>query len=263
VDYSMSYLNHYFDNLSFQFLFIKGDGNPKFSTQAVGQMYIWEFPFLIAGIIFIFRKREGNWWIIPLWLVLAITPAATARETPHALRIETTLPTFQILVAYGIVQFFSLISNLKIKYLIVFCFLIGVTFNVVYFWENYTQHYPKQFAQEWQYGYKDAILYASNIQDNYNKIYVTKGMGRPYVYTLFYEKYNPELFRKEAVIKRDPFGFVNVPSFGKYYFDKDYLGKSKKVLYIDPLGDVPKNAIVKKTFYSRDGTPVLKAYTVD
>ena len=85
--YSVEYIKHYFDNLSPNFLFIRGDGNPKFSTQNVGQMYIWDIPFFVVGAILIFRRKEGYWWLIPLWLAIGIIPAATARETPHALRI--------------------------------------------------------------------------------------------------------------------------------------------------------------------------------
>ncbi len=57
--YGVEYLKHYFDNFNPGFLFIKGDGNPKFSTQDVGQMYLWDLPFFIAGIISLFKKREG------------------------------------------------------------------------------------------------------------------------------------------------------------------------------------------------------------
>jgi len=35
--YGLDYVQHYFDNLNPNFLFITGDGNPKFSTQTVGQ----------------------------------------------------------------------------------------------------------------------------------------------------------------------------------------------------------------------------------
>jgi len=101
--YALSYANHYLDNLNPLFLFIKGDGNPKFSTQAVGQMYIVDIVLVVSGILFLIRKRQSNWWIIPLTIILGIIPAGVARETPHALRIETTLPMFQILSAYGFI----------------------------------------------------------------------------------------------------------------------------------------------------------------
>jgi len=100
--YTTEYLKHYFDHFKPKFLFISGDGNPKFSTQDVGSLYLWELPFFITGMLFIFRWKAPYRWFILLWMLIGIVPAATARETPHVLRIETALPTFQIFVAYGL-----------------------------------------------------------------------------------------------------------------------------------------------------------------
>ena len=267
--YGREYLNHYFDNLSPFFLFIQGDGNPKFSTQSVGQLYVFELPFLIAGILFLIRKREKNWWIIPFWLLVGIIPAATARETPHALRIETTLPMFQILVAYGIMNTFVLIKKYKnlspITYhLFPVAFMLFAVFNIAYYLEDYYIHYPKAYSRDWQYGYKDAVAYMEKVGKEYDKIYLTKEMGRPYIYTLFYKKYDPKLFRKEAVVHRDAFGFVNVLSFNKYYFDKNALYKTagNKILFIDSPVDVPKSSKVLRRFTTLDGKEVMVAYTL-
>lgn len=260
VGYSIEYLRHYFDNLNPSFLFIKGDGNPKFSTQDVGQLYLWEFPFLIAGILFLVKKKEGRWWLIPLWLILGILPAGVARETPHALRIETTLPTFQILVAYGIVNLFSLLRRKQIA-------IIGLVFiatlNFIYYIHGYYVHYPREFSGEWQYGYKDALTYVKDEQAKYDKVYITESLGRPYIYTLFYTEYNPRQFRKEAVIEREVFGFVHVKQFNKYYFAKDInnlLSNSKKILYINVPNSVPGSAKILKKFYLLNGNESLVAY---
>src|SRR3990167_9281727 len=54
VGYALSYLKHYFDNLNLSFL------------------------FFIAVILFLFKRKEGYWWIVPVWLLIGIIPAATA-----------------------------------------------------------------------------------------------------------------------------------------------------------------------------------------
>lgn len=261
--YSFSYVKHYLDNLSPKFLFISGDGNPKFSTQAVGQMYIWDIVFFLGGIMLLFRKKEGYWWIIPLWLLIGIIPAATARETPHALRIEASLPTFQILVAYG---FIELINKLKrYKTIIASCLLLLLLINFAYFYHNYFSHYPQQFSGEWQYGYKQSIDYVRGIENNYDYVQVTNALGRPYIYYLFYTKTNPEDYLNSAVIKRDAFGFVAIEGFGKYVFPQDYnynLSKTKKVLYINTPYNLPSNIKILKTFYLLNGQPALVAYTI-
>ncbi len=271
--YAVSYLNHYFDNLSIDFLFIKGDGNPKFSTQTVGEMFLWDLPFFIAGILFLIRKREGLWWIIPIWLIVGIIPAATARETPHALRIETVLPTFQILTAYGFYHFISglktydlrLKNFLKGKLFITISFIsyVLLLINFLYFYHDYLVHYKRIYSGEWQYGYKESINYVSSVYGNYDQINITTELGRPYIYYLFYTKTPPGEFKKTAKVEREVFGFVNVKGYGKYRFLKDLKDVSnKKVLYVNSAQNTPNNAKILKTFYLLNGDPVLKAYTL-
>ena len=269
--YASSYLRHYFDNLNPSFLFIKGDGNPKFSTQDVGQMYLWDLPFFIMGILFILRKKEGNWWLVPVWLVVGIIPAATARETPHALRIETTLPTFQIFVAYGLVMFLRGISKMgqiakiQIKYLIFsLCFLFLI-FNFLYYYHGYYAHYPREFSGEWQYGYKNAIEFVETIKQDFDQVNITTLLGRPYIYYLFYTKTHPKDFRKTAIIRKDGYGFTHVDGFGKYRFGDD-LGKlgngSKRVLYVNVSGRSPKKANIFKTVHLLNSDPVFTIYEI-
>lgn len=258
--YSVDYLKHYFDNLSPSFLFVKGDGNPKFSTQDVGELYLWDLPFFIGGLIFIFKKKEGAWFLIPLWLLIGIIPAATARETPHALRIETTIPTFQILIAYGFVQ---VLNRFKSKKFLIIS-LVFLFINFAYFLHGYYSHYAREFSGEWQYGYKDSISYVSKVQGKYDQINVTKELGRPYIYYLFYLQKKPDDFRKSAIVKREALGFVNVVGFDKYRFGKD-LGKinsPSNSLYIDIPNRIPSKANILKTFKLLNGNPALIAYTL-
>jgi 4-amino-4-deoxy-L-arabinose transferase-like glycosyltransferase len=264
VLYSIEYVKHYFDNLSPSFLFIKGDGNPKFSTQEVGQMYIWDIVFFVGGIFLLIRKREGSWWLIPLWILIGIIPAATARETPHALRIETTLPMFQILVAYGFIQLLE--KTKKYKKIIGFSLLFVLLMNFMYFYHNYFSHYPYQYSGEWQYGYKESIAYVKSVEKDYDFIQVSNSLGRPYIYYLFYTKTDPKFFKETSKIERDTFGFVSVKGFGKYLFPDEYtydLGKKSKILYINSHYHVPEGATVVKTFYLLNGQPILVAYTYD
>lgn len=269
VGYAQAFLKHYFDNLSFQFLFIKGDGNLKFSIQDVGQMYLWEFPFFLAGIIFLVKRREGYWWLIPAWLLLAIIPSATARETPHALRIEASLPTFQILTAYGLSMFFLFLSSLPKRWqlqrmVVVVTLSIVIVTNIAYFFHSYAIHYPREVSGEWQYGYKEAISYIKEVENEYDEVRMTTELGRPHEYVLFYLKYPPERFRQTAQITRDPFGFVHVHSFDKYVFGGDEINvpatDNKKVLYIEIPRKVPNNVNILKEFKLLNGQTALQAY---
>ena len=269
VFYGLSFVNHYFDNLSPYFLFISGDGNPKFSNRSVGQMYMWECLFCVAGILFLFRKKEGIWWLVPVWLLLGIIPAATARETPHALRIETTLPMFQIITSYGIVNLLQAIRSkvlgVKIGKVAIGLTMLFAVVNFVYFYHELFKQYPYVYSGEWQYGYKESINYAEGVKNDYDYIQVTNALGRPYIYYLFYTKASPSEFAKNAKVARDGFGFVKVSSFGKYKFPDGFdhsKEKGQKVLYINTPYNLPKGIKVLKNFKLLNGETVLVAYTI-
>ena len=264
--YGVEYIHHYLDNLAPQFLFIKGDGNPKFSLQDVGQLYIWEIPFFVGGIILLFRKREKHWWLVPLWLLIGIVPAGFARETPHALRIESALPTFQIFTAIGLYYFTKYLLKLKNKRMgIGSLYVLGliILFGFVYFVQNYFFHYSHEFSGEWQYGYKESIAYVSSVQNKYKDVYITESLGRPYVYYLFYQKYDPVTFRQEADIYREVFGFVHVKSYSNLHYT-DQIGKINKTnaLYLSTPGEKPENANTIKEFKLLNGHTALVAYTL-
>lgn len=267
--YTTEYLRHYVDHLNPNFLFIRGDGNPKFSTQDIGQLYLWELPFFISGVFILFRKRIGSWWIVPLWLLLGIVPAATARETPHALRIEATLPTFQILTAIGVTSFIAYLKHFTIqktsRNLVFSIVVVLLVLNIAYYLHGYYKHYSREYSGEWQYGYKESVAFVQEVENEFDKIYFTTELGRPYAYYIFYGKVDPKKFRQDVSIEREVFGFVHVKRIGKYYFAKDLKKDEQpkqKVLYINITANVPENAQKLKTFYLLNGKPVLTAYTL-
>ena len=267
ISYAQAYIKHYLDNLSPDFLFIKGDGNPKFSTQDVGQLYLWELPFFIAGILFLIKKKEGRWWMIPLWIIVALVPAGLARETPHALRIANALPMFQILTAYGIIQLFTALKKINQGRLYIWkaavlgTILVAFAF-LIYFLHGYFIHYPREFSGEWQYGYKESISYVASQKDKYKKIYITDALGRAYIYYLFYLKTLPSQFRNTADYQIDGFGLIDVRGYNNMIFSRSVESEPQEpnTLYIIRSDKVPVGADILKTFYLLDGSPRLTAY---
>jgi 4-amino-4-deoxy-L-arabinose transferase-like glycosyltransferase len=254
IGYAREYLIHFFDNLEPRFLFIHGDGNPKFSIQDSGQLLLVTAPFLVYGFFAVFADYPAAGLLLLVWLIASIAPAAVARETPHALRIENSLPVFIIFIAYGI-SFF----RKKFYLFSVVCLLI--TMNFLYFWHNYTVHYPKEYSGEWQYGYKQAIELAESKKSSYDTIVLTESIGRPYIYALFYEQYNPVKFWQSKDASFDAAGFYNVYGFDTYKFTKTGVGKYPgKVLYILSPKDVPSGAHIIETIALLNGSPVLVAF---
>src|SRR3989344_3397288 len=241
IEYTRDFLKHYFDNFSLRFLFTHGDQNPRLAVQNMGQLYFWELPFLIFGILALILKKEKALLPLLIWMFVSIIPAATAKETPHALRIISILPTYQIIIAYGVYNFILLLNN-KYKTIPRFSlpqfFILSATtlllvFNVYYYMHNYYIHYSAKWSDQWQYGYKEMVQFVLANEKKYDYIYVTHALGRPYIFFAFYGKYHQDLFLKERVATRDWFGFWTVERLGKISFDlPPELPKKGRILLV-------------------------------
>lgn len=261
VGFVRSYLTHLFDNIEPWFLFIRGDGNPKFSIQDVGQLYLIELPFLIFGIYWTFVKFPRAGWLLLYWLIVAIVPAGVARETPHALRIENGLPVFILFLAIGIVSVVEHPRAKAIRRVLAFCILLLYAANVSYYLHNYYTHYSREFSGEWQYGYREALQYVKPRKSSYDQIVVTESIGRAYMYTLFYEQYDPVKYWQSVDASFDAAGFYHVYGFDTYRFSSTSVESWKpNTLYVLKPDEVPGSARILQTIYQLDGKPALVVF---
>lgn len=268
VGYATEYLKHFFDHLEPWFLFIRGDGNPKFSLQEVGQLYLIEAPILMYGVYRLLTTDPKLAWTLILWIIFAIVPAATARETPHALRIENSLPVWQIVIAAGIAALVkssreagssSAGQKSKVKsnlLLIAYCLSLIASFS--FFWHNYFNHYAKEYSSEWQYGYKQAIREARKRADSYERVVVSEAYGRSYMYTLFFTQTDPASYRAFKRSTFDAAGFYHVFGFGKYIFtDKGIGSLEPNTLYVALPRETVTGAAVLATVRRPNGEPAF------
>lgn len=235
VFYVREFLKHYTDNFDLRFLFTYGDVNPRLAIQGMGQLYFIELPFLFLGVYFLFKTKNKESLVLFLWVLIAVIPAGVAKETPHALRIISILPVYQIIIALGIYETANwLILKIKFNRTLLFYFLFFMfSANIFYYLHNYYIHFPVDWSGEWQYGYKEMVEYVLERENKYDHIYVTSALGRPYIYFAFYKPFSQEEFIKNRIASRDWYGFWEVKSLGKIIFDfKDLSQASGKILVV-------------------------------
>ncbi len=250
VVFAQEFLSHYTDNFKASFLFYSGDQNQRLSIQSFGEMYWLDLPFLLVGLYFLWRTgRQKSTLVVLAWLLLAPIPAALARETPHALRTLNLLPIPQMIIAVGLVQFRRWRTPLVILY--------GL-FALLYFRDYFTL-YPVKNALAWQYGYKQTVEYVATVADRYPCVSVTQAYGRPYIYFLFYNRYDPSKYWGQRQVERDWYGFWTVHSFGKYYFGNAPSPKDG-CLFVRAPEEVPKDAKILKTVDDLQGNAAFVIY---
>ena len=237
--YLHEYLVHYFDAFDPDFLFTKGDANPRLSIQKIGELYLFDLLFIVAGTYFLISKRSKFSFLVLGWLLVSPLGPATARETPHALRMAHILPTFQILSAYGLYNFLQIF---KLKKTLILAILLSIIVFIFYYLNVYYIYWPKTYSGQWQYGYKEAVLITENYYDRVDNIFVTKSEGRPYIYFLLYMKYDPASFQKNSEVLKDQFFFIDTKGFDKFKFiDSDAeVPVIDNSLYVLGKGNLPE-----------------------
>ena len=214
IENRWSFLKNYISHFSPDFLF-SGDKNLRSQQKGFGQIYFPELILLILGLLYISSNQK--FVSLPLaLLLLGPIPAAITKESPHGLRAISMVPFMAIISALGLVSIKSYFSR---KYFVE----LGVVAILLLFFLNYFINfitvYPTQSSEVWQYGYKKIFTDPKLQLETKDRILISDRDGQPYIFALFYLKYDPENFRAEVVRNSiDQWGFSAVKSFGRFEF---------------------------------------------
>ncbi|MCL4390441.1 MAG: glycosyltransferase family 39 protein [Patescibacteria group bacterium] len=214
-----NYLRHF----NFDFLFLTGDDQDRHHAPDMGLLYLWEFPFLLAGLYFLVKDRPKFLPFLAIWFFAAPTASSLANDAPHAVRSLLFLPTWQIITAYG------LVNLLRGRPLLVCLISLVIFANVFYFLHQYFVHLPVEDAPAWQYGYKQMVKNVLAVEKNYDRIYVTGAYDQPYIYFLFYGRIAP-------TIKNDGYFYTG---FDKYQFSTTDVVDLKGLYVLAPKDNPP------------------------
>ncbi len=273
VVYAKNIISGYLSHFDLNWLFIKGD-IARHHAPNMGLLYFFELPLLFIGIYSLLFGKFGKKtkFLIFSWFLLAPVSASITSGVPHAVRTLNFLPTFQIFTALGVVSAISFISNLsttpalrwaskyQIKYAVFSLFFLFFIFNFIYYLNQYFVQQNYFNAKEWQYGYAKILDNFNSISKNYNKIVVSNQppMDQSYMFFLFYLKYDPSLYQKEA--KYASGGFRENHTFGTFEFRPIEWNKEKKsssTIFIGRPNDFSEDAKVINTIFYPNGEKAM------
>jgi len=196
LNFKRGILGRYFNHFSGRFLFFEGDwANPRHSAPYQGMLLLSDIVLLILGLIYVvknYSSNSKNFLLILAWLVLAPLPAVLSRDQVHAVRAMNMVVPLIIVISFGLREILQkprvLAAGFGIFYFLAF----------TYFTDAYYLHVPKHNSQLWEYGYKQIVETVTPIQGNYKKVLVQQSFAQPYIYFLFFQKYDPVKYQKEA-----------------------------------------------------------------
>lgn len=102
INYSLSFLEHYSDHFSGDFLF--------FSEKTL--MYLFDILFLLIGFYAMIRKFEwSSWGVILLWLILSPINSTLTFNPPDSLRSALMVIPLVIISSFGALTLFNVIHR--------------------------------------------------------------------------------------------------------------------------------------------------------
>lgn len=218
-----------------QFLIANGDENYRFGYPGMSILTPLEYAFFLIGLYYLFRQKEEGRWLILTLLLTSPLSASLAWSKGSLTRTLFLLVPIMITTAYGSVL---LLREIKRKFrlgAIVFGALMFAMF-LTFAWDFYLFHYPKRLItiHAWQSGYADVARYIKQNYANTNSFYITRDIGQPYIFALFYLAYPPEKYHRLASLTNaDEYGFGQVERFDKFTFE-----------FIDPAKAKPGSIII-------------------
>lgn len=251
-------LKNYLSAFSTDFLFIKGDPDPRQSV-GIGEMYRIELVALIFGLVFLFTEKKLDKKLkifMAVWILAAPIPSAlTTDGGNHATRLILMLPPLTILAAYGWNGLIERISG-RSRVFVVGTLAILYFVSIFLYMHEYWVHWPLSSERWWHYGWGQSISEIKSIDSGYNKVIISMSGEPAWIFFAAYYQYPPDLWQKNFPIGRD----AEVAGFGKIsHIDKFYFGSPDKSVQIYGLGPY----IDTKTLYLANASEIGTNLIID
>lgn len=216
---------NYLKNFSPRHIFVTG-------TDSFGLLYPFEIPFFVLGIFYLARLKTRVKWIAIAWLISVPLVGALSTDQPNSLRALPNAPMFALLSGLGVFGVLGLLKNPRARAIFFSGMVVFILLSIKGFMSNYFDTYPKANSLHFGDGYKQMVSYVAKNEVSFDKVYISGYYWRPYIFTLFWQQYNPADYQKNGT--RD--------HFEKYYFGRATWDK-EGAFFGDPKFMFEKNAL--------------------
>ena len=182
------------------FLFDSGDPLTRHAVPGFGELY-WTFlPLLALGLLWCLWPHRPEGKLFLWWLVLYPIAPALMNEAPSASRGFIGVAGFCLVAAAGATLVLDGLRRLLpwptvarlAQAVAVLALLAGLGVEGRRYWTAYTTTYPAQAADDFQYGYREAIAFMEGRRKDYDLLLLTATrVNMPQVFASFYNAERP------------------------------------------------------------------------
>lgn len=263
IFYPQIFLQQFFTNLSFDFLFLNGDKfDRRFWVPYQGVLYLWSAPFVFLGLLY-FWKKETIPKNLLLWGIIGVVflGSAFSEFGSESERTLFVVPVFCLLMSYSLLILEKEVRSRSLIISFVSLWFVGglLFLNVSYF--NHQYYYHANVHQAWgrNYGARLMLTKLEGLKSKYEKVVIPDSA---YIYYYFYNQIDPHVAWTEAESRLDQTNYLGLQlrkQVGEYLtmpIACPLQGKLK-TLYVCNGTKIPVNTRVLDTIYYRDRQPAF------
>jgi len=239
------------------FIFFNGLDATILSPIGLGMLYVFEIPFLITGIFVFIKNKIPHKGLFTAWALIGMLPDSLTNNQRHTGRLLHLFPILILLSTLGAIELYKLVMKIKKQYIKFAIFSIFGSFVVLVLIHAFliiSADFPRDKGESFDEGLTSAVLYVKDHQDSYKEIVFDPWHGvtgpylvsNPYLYVLFYLKYDPSLYQRESKVTSTDSSYLF--KFDKYTFRKiDWVQDQNKkgVLFIGSPWSFPSDGLKK------------------
>lgn len=242
---AINYLN-YFSPVFFQQSF---GAQSQFAIPKVNLLGFSILALFALGMLYSIQNFKGKEiHFLFIWLFLSPVAASITVDPPQALRPNPMIPAITIISSLGLVYVIKSIKSETQRLILFISILLATVTSFLFYLQNYTTFYAKEYSESWQYGYSDVFAYLNSLSGNH-KIIMSKRYGEPHIFYSFYNQVDPHILQDQSqstrFFKSDWYWTDRI---GSYYFVNDY--------------DIPLDAIDKLKLESGEIVPTSNSILV-
>jgi len=224
---ALFWLKRYLNYLDPNFLFFNGMHMTTLDSFGLGLLYPFEIPWLILGIYSFIKRKIPHKDVFVIWLLTGIVPDSLTNNQQQAGRLLHIAPIVIMIVTLGLIEFVKWILRMKKTYTKIFIsgiYFIFITFILIHAFLVFSVHFPRAKGESYDEGLKQVALYVTEHQSQYKEVVFDTRHGisgpsmisNPYLYLLFYSKYDPATYQTEPRTYKSP--ETSGYQFNKYSF---------------------------------------------
>lgn len=262
-------------NFSFDFLFLNGDKiDRRFWVPYHGILYLWSAPFLLLGVLSFWKDKALYKNLLVLSSIgIVFLGSAFSEFGSETERTLFAVPLLCLLLSYGLMVFFQMVTTFYKNFLQGFSFLrqsvfsrsvylftgVLLLFNITYF--NHQYYYHANVHEPWgrDYAVKDMLATVASLKSNYSAVLIP---DNSYIFYYFYNLVDPAISvreTKEIHGERNYLGLGMRKKVGDYLtlpFNCPISGRLN-ALYVCRGTKVPQNSKILKVISYRDAQPAF------